>query len=86
LAWVETIGGAWAVLVVFEVEVARLEVTASSWKVTGREGTAKSGSAGSIEAAKRATVVALEELLTIALVDVRSTMHFSKRPPAGWGA
>lgn len=83
LRWTETPVGAAATLVVDGVEIARLEVTLTTWAVRGREGTFKSGTAGSKDFAKVAAVSALEELLSTALVEVRSAMQLSKRPP-GW--
>jgi hypothetical protein len=84
LKWNQTVSGAWAVLVVLDVELARLEVTARGWTMLAREGTSRTGPATSIEVAKASAVAALEELLTTALVDVRSAQHLS-RPPVGYG-
>jgi hypothetical protein len=86
LKWVETPTGAYAVLLVLGVELARLEVTSSSWRILAREGSLKEGCAGSMEFAKSACIIALEEILSTALVDVRSSQHASRsRRPPGWG-
>jgi hypothetical protein len=84
LKWVQVVGGAWAAFTVHGVEIARLEVTSSTWKLMGRDGATREGSAGSIDIAKTAAISALHELLTTAMVDLRSIQQFSKRPP-GWG-
>lgn len=81
LKWIETTTGAYTLLVVYGIEIARLEVTPTKWAVMGRSGS-KEGIAGSLDFAKQAAVLALEEVITTAMVDIRSARSY--RPP-GWG-
>jgi len=79
LKWTETPSGAFAVLSVYGVELARLEVGSGKWSVAGRTGS-KEGTASSLAFGKQAAALALEEILATALVDVRSAQRFSQRP------